>query len=186
MDLIYEKYVPDNIRYDIEELISREEAERRMFENCFAVYRLHDRFDDFHFTDKFNNTFYNAACRCCEMLRYGYKSKTTDTVTHEYFPNSQQINSSVFSVLCNTMPNDNRISALIEFDLESETVGVCDSSDNSWRVYDMESIAEAMRKVRVKSDSVLKTDQEIFNEALIGKEVNIESEDETVEFTPQM
>lgn len=47
-------------------------------------------------------------------------------------------------------------------------------------------MAEAVHKVKVKSDSILKTDQEIFNESLIGKEINLESEDKTVEFTQQM
>lgn len=186
LDLLYENQVPDEIRYEVEALISREEAELRMSENCFAVYHLHDDFDDYHFTDEINNTFYDAVCRYREMSEYGYKSKTADTVAHEYFPDSQQINVSVFSALCKAMPNDNRISALIEFDLENETVGVCDSGDNSWRVYSLEDVAEAMSKVQVKSDSVLKTDQEIFNEVLIGKKINFETEDGTDDFTMQM
>lgn len=186
LDLIYENQVSDEIRYEIEALISREEAEARMSENCFAVYHLHDDFDDYHFTDEINNTFYDAACRYSEMSEYGYKSKTADTVAHEYFPDSQQINASVFSALCNAMPNDNRISALIEFDLENETVGVCDSGDNSWRLYNLENVLDAARKAELKPDDVFKTDREIFNEALIGKEINIESEDATDDFIMQM
>ena len=186
LDLIYEKYVPDDVRHNIESLISREEAEQRQLKNCFAVYHLHDEVDDYHFTDEFNKTLYDAVCRYCDMLKYGYKNKTVDTVAQEYFSDSQEINPSVFSVLCNTIPNDNHISALIEFDLEDETVSVCDSSDNSWRVYNLEDVTEAVHKVKVKSDSVLKTDQEIFNESLIGKEINLESKDKTVEFTQQM
>lgn len=82
--------------------------------------------------------------------------------------------------------NDNRISALIEFDLENETVSVCDSSDNSWRVYNLEDVADAVHKVKLKSDLNLKTDQEIFNEALVGREMDFESEDESDVFTMQM
>ena len=186
LDTLYEKYVPEKLKAEIESLIARENAELRQTENCFAVYHLHDDFDDYHFTDEFNNTFYDAACRYCEMLEYGYKSKTVDTVAHEYFPDNQQINVSVFSVLCNTMPNDNRISALIEFDLEDETVSVCDSSDNAWKAYHLEDIADAVHKVKLKSDLILETDQEIFNNALAGKELDFESEDETDDFTMQM
>lgn len=185
-DALYEKYVPEKLKAEIECLIARENAELRQTENCFAVYHLHDDFDDYHFTDEFNNSFYNAACRYCEMLEYGYKSKTVDTVAHEYFPDNQPINASVFSVLCNTMPNDNRISALIEFDLENETVSVCDSSDNAWKAYHLEDIADAVHKVKLKSDLILETDQEIFNNALAGKEIDFESEDETDDFTMQM
>ena len=186
LDTLYEKYVPEKLKAEIESLIARENAELRQTENCFAVYHLHDDFDDYHFTDEFNNSFYDAACRYCEMLEYGYKSKTVDTVAHEYFPDNQQINASVFSVLCNTMPNDNRISALIEFDLENETVSVCDSSDNAWKAYHLEDIADAVHKVKLKSELILETDQEIFNNALAGKELDFESEDETDDFTMQM
>ena len=186
IDTLYEKYVPEKLKAEIESLIERENAELRQTENCFAVYHLHDDFDDYHFTDEFNNTFYDAACRYCEMLEYGYKSKTVDTVAHEYFPDNQPINASVFSVLCNTMPNDNRISALIEFDLEDETVSVCDSSDNAWRAYHLEDVADAVHKVKLKSYLILETDREIFNNALAGKEIDFESEDETDNFTMQM
>lgn len=186
LDTLYEKYVPEKLKAEIESLIARENAELRQTENCFAVYHLHDDFDDYHFTDEFNNSFYDAACRYCEMLEYGYKSKTVDTVAHEYFPDNQQINVSVFSVLCNTMPNDNRISALIEFDLEDETVSVCDSSDNAWKAYHLEDIADAVHKVKLKSELILETDREIFNNALAGKEIDFESEDETDDFIMQM
>lgn len=120
------------------------------------------------------------------MLEYGYKSKTVDTVAHEYFSDNHPVNAPVFSVLCNTMPNDNRISALIEFDLENETFSVCDSSDNSWRVYNLEDVADAVHKVKLKSDLIFETDKEIFNNALAGKEIDFESEDETDDFTMQM
>lgn len=186
LDFIYEKYVPNNVRHEIESLISREEAEIRQTKNCFAVYHLHDDFDDFHFTDESNNTFYDAACCYCKMLEYGYKSEMVDTVAHEYFPDNQPINVALFSVLCNTMPNDNHISALIEFDFENETVSVCDSSDNAWRAYHLEDVASAVHKAKLLSASTLNTEQEIFNEALIGKEIDFESEDETDNFTMQM
>lgn len=186
LDLMYEEYVSDEIRYEVESLISREESERHQSENCFAVYHLHDDFDDYHFTDEFNNTFYDAACRYCEMLEDGYKSKTTDTIAQEYFSDHQTINIPLFSVLCDTMPNNNKISALIEFDLENETVSVCDSSDNAWRVYGLEDITEAMRKVGAKSNSDFRTDREIFSEALEGKELTLKDESQTDEPTMQM
>lgn len=186
LDTLYEKYVPEKLKAEIESLIARENTELRQTENCFAVYHLHDDFDDYHFTDEFNNTFYDAVCRYCEMLEYGYKSKTVDTVALEYFSDNHPIDVAVFSVLSNTMPNDNRISALIEFDLENETVGVCDSSDNAWRVYNLEDVADAVHNVKLKSDLSLNTDQEIFNKALAGRDIDFESEDESNDFTMQM
>ena len=57
LDSLYEKYVSDDVRYKIESLAAREEAEIRQSKNCFAAYRLHDDFVDFHFTDECNNTF---------------------------------------------------------------------------------------------------------------------------------
>ena len=122
--------------------------------------------------------FYDAACRYRDMSEYGYRSKTTDTVAGEYFPDNQPITASVFSVLCNTMPNNRKISALIEFDLENETVGVCDSSDNSWRVYSLEVILNAVRKISLKSSFVFKTDREVFEEVLQGKELMFDNNKE--------
>lgn len=183
---MYEKYVPDEIRYKVDSLIEREETELRQTNGCFAVYHLHDDFDDFHFTDEFNNTFYDAACRYSEMLEFGYTSKTTDTVANEYFSDHQPINAAVFSVLCNTMPNDHRISALIEFDLENETVSVCDSSDNAWRVYNLKDVADAMYKVKLKSDLDFRTEQEIFSEALEGKEIEFGGVSQATEQSMQM
>ena len=75
---------------------------------------------------------------------------------------------------------------MIEFDLENETVSVCDSSDNSWRVHNLEDVADAVHKVKLKSDLILETDKEIFNNALAGKAIDFESEDETDDFTMQM
>lgn len=181
LDSMYEKYVPVDIRNKVESLISREEAELRRSEGCFAVYHIHDDFDDYHFTDEFNKTFYDAAMRYREMSEYGYNAKTVDTVAHEYFPDHQPIGVSVFSVLCDTMPNYNRISALIEFDLENETVGVCDSSDSAWRVYNLEDVLDAVRKAELKPEDVFKTDREIFGEALKGKEIDLEDESQTAE-----
>lgn len=181
LDSMYEKYVPVNIRNKAESLIAREEAELRRSENCFAVYHLHDDLDDYHFTDELNNTFYDAALRYRDMSEYGYKAKTVDTVAQEYFPDHQPIGVSVFSALCDTMPNYNRISALIEFDLENETVGVCDRSDNAWRVYNIEDVLDAVRKAELKPDDVFKTNREIFGEALEEKEIDLEDESQTEE-----
>lgn len=186
LDLMYEKYVPDEIRYDIEALIKREETELHKSEGCFAVYHLHDDFDDYHFTDEFDNTFYDAACRYSEMLEYGYKSKAMDTIAQEYFSDHQPVNASLFSVLCNAMPKDHRISALIEFDLENETVSVCDRNDNKWKAYNLEDIDDAMDKVKLKSDFDFRTEQEIFYKALKGKEIEFDGETQTAEPTMQM
>lgn len=90
------------------------------------------------------------------------------------------------TVLCNTMPNDNHVSALIEFDFENETVSVCDSSDNAWRAYHLEDVSSAVHKSKLKFNAELNTEQEIFNDALIGKEIDFESEDETDKLSMQM
>ena len=50
----------------------------------------------------------------------------------------------------------------------------------------LEDVADAVHKVKLKSDLNLKTDQEIFNEALVGREMDFESEDESDVFTMQM
>jgi len=42
------------------------------------------------------------------------------------------IDADKYEYLCDRMPNDFRITALMDFDLDNETVSVCDSSDNAW------------------------------------------------------
>ena len=90
------------------------------------------------------------------------------------FGSYQAINAPTFSVLCDAMPNDPRITALVEFDFEHNTVSVCGSGDNEWRAYDLQDVSAAMCRAERKNGLSLVTRREIFNETLVGKEIEPE------------
>lgn len=76
------------------------------------------------------------------------------------------------------MTNDFRITALLDFDIDSGTVSVCDSSDNAWRTYDLHDVSVAAYKAF--RDDYRPTDERerIFNSELEQKEIRMDSEDE--------
>ena len=85
-----------------------------------------------------------------------------------------------FSVLCNAMPNDPRITALVEFDFDHNTVSVCESSANAWVSYNLKDVSAAMYKAERKEGLSLDARHEIFAAALEGKEITFdEVEDES-------
>ncbi len=85
-----------------------------------------------------------------------------------------------FSVLCSAMPNDPRITALVEFDFNHNIISVCESSGNAWRTYDLKDVSAAMYKAERKEGLSLDARHEIFATALEGKEITFdEGEDES-------
>ena len=73
------------------------------------------------------------------------------------------------------MPNDFRIRALIDFDLDEGLVSVCERSDNTWSGYKLHDVSVAAYKAQ-RSDYRTSEDlMEIFRSALTNKEVEDES-----------
>lgn len=69
------------------------------------------------------------------------------------------------------MPNDLRITALVEFDFDHNTVSVRESGDNAWRAYNLKNVSTAMWKAERKEHLPLTARHEIFATALEGKEM---------------
>lgn len=67
-----------------------------------------------------------------------------------------------FSVLCSAMPNDPRITALVEFDFDHDTISVCESSDNAWWTYNLKDVSTAMYKAERKEGLSLDARHEIL------------------------
>lgn len=105
---------------------------------------------------------------------------TLDSIAQSNFSGCQTINDMTFSVLCSAMPNDPRITALVEFDFNHNIISVCESSGNAWRTYDLKDVSAAMYKAERKEGLSLDARHEIFAVALEGKEITFdESEDES-------
>ena len=186
LDRFYEQTVPERERMEVEaqiELESEQEAARR-----FAVVHLHDSGDGFLFTTELRNDFYSMAYLYQHELKDMVGTYTLDSLA-DRFGSYQAINAPTFSVLCDAMPNDPRITALVEFDFEHNTISVC-GGDNEWRAYDLKDVSAAICRAERKNDLSLVTRREIFNEALAGKEIEpeigTETETETDEPTLRM
>lgn len=135
LDRFYEQTVPEHERMEVEakiELEREREAATREASRRFAVVHLHEGDDDFFFTSELRNNFYSIANLYRSTLKDEIGKYTLDSIAQSNFSGCQTINDMTFSVLCNAMPNDPRITALVEFDFDRDTVSVRESSDNAW------------------------------------------------------
>lgn len=176
----YEQFVPVEQQTAIEAQVKEikaieqaaHEAKRR-----FAVYHVRENGLDAYFTNDHFNTFHLAAYRYCLYHRNELSSNP------QYFAYSfletEPITASDFESYCDGHPNDIRITALIDFDLDKETVGICDSSDNAWCYYKTQDILTAAFKAYHSDNRSPKNIAQIFNCSLAGKEIELESVSET-------
>ena len=184
LDILYEKVVPPDERQQIENTIADEETQRlreREASRRFSVVHLHDAEGDLHFISELHTNFYNAA-RLYRMVtkELSGPAPVMDRLSYAFMAH-QAITPVTFSALCQTMPNDQRITAVMEFDLEDGTVGVCDSSDNAWRYYKLKDVSTAVYKAERKSGLRWSEEQELFTKALSGKEIDIDLGEAPVE-----
>jgi hypothetical protein len=188
LDVLYEQIVPPDERRQIEEYIADEEARR--IRECeaarrFSVVHLHDADGDLHFISELHTNFYNAA-RLYRMVTKELSgiAPMMDRLSHA-FMSHRNITPSDFSAMCQAMPNDQRITAVIEFDFEDGTVGVCESGDCTWRYYQLKDVSTAVYKAERKKGLRWSEEQAIFMEALSGKEIRIYSDETPAEDTNQ-
>jgi hypothetical protein len=168
---LYEQLVPESKRAEIDTEIRRqnlqstEEASQR-----FAVVHLHDETADIHFTTELKDDFYSIARLYNNDLKEDIGRLTLDSIANE-FSEPQFIDPLTFSVLCDAMQNDTRISAAIEFDFENQVASVYERSTEEWKAYDLADMSEAVFHAERKKGLSLETRRAIFEEALNGKEI---------------
>ena len=184
VDILYEKVVPAEERRQIEDTIAAEETQRlqeREASRRFSVVHLHDAEGDLHFISELHTNFYNAA-RLYRMVtkELSGTAPVMDRLSHA-FMSHRNITPSDFSAMCQAMPNDQRITAVIEFDFEDGTVGVCESGDCTWRYYQLKDVSTAVYKAERKKGLRWSEEQAIFMEALSGKEIRIYSDETPAE-----
>lgn len=182
LDNIYQELVPITEREQIEAQITREASEeyaRQQAARRFAVVHFHDADDDFNFTTELSNKFYTMAYRYREFMKDEVGAVTLDSLAR-HFGEYDPVDDVTFSILCNTMPDDPRITAVADFDFENNTVSICDR-DDEWRTYDLKDVSTAVFKANRKTGLQMEAREAIFDEALEGKEILFEeaSEDES-------
>lgn len=180
IDALYVKVVPEQERSEIDAKIALEHAQRMKeleASHRFAVVHLHDAQNDYHFISELHTSFLQSA----RLYRMVSKDLTAPNSLLERLKTAhmrhQPIAPEVFAHYCEDMPNDNRITALVEYDFENGMVSACESSDNHWWMYKLKDVSTAVFRADRKSDLRISERDEVFHEALYGKEIEMEDQD---------
>ena len=179
LDKLYEEKVPEEERKLLEAELQMEretEEARREAARRFALVHFHEGDDDFFFTSELRDSFYSVANLYRSRLREEIGSYTLDSLVSMNFSCYEEISPTIYAVLCDAMPNDQRITALMEFDFDRDTVSVFGRGDNGWKTYALKDVAYAMYKAERKEGLRLETRHEIFATALEGKELETSNE----------
>ena len=181
-DTLYQKYVPDEQRASIEARIEREDAaEQARLEAArrFAVYHIRENDDDCHFTSDYFLSPMQAAYRY-RLYARGELSADPKTFT-DAFIETNPVSLEYFVKVCADIHSDNRVTALLEFDLDEGWVSVYDGKDNEWQTYSLHDFSVAAYKAFRSDYRSEECRREIFNNSLAGKEMDLseETDDET-------
>lgn len=181
-DTLYQEYVPDEQRASIEATIESEyaaeqaktEAARR-----FAVYHIRENGDDCHFTSDYFLSPMQAAYRY-RLYARGELSADPKTFVAAFIE-TNPVSLEYFGKVCADIHADDRVTALLEFDLDEGRVSVCDSTDNEWQTYSLRDFSVAAYKAFRSDYRGEECRREIFNNSLAGKEMDLseETDDET-------
>ena len=163
------------------ERMAEYEASRR-----FAVVHLHDDQQDYHFISEVHTNFLQSARLYRLVTKDMPGPGTTLDRMKNCFLRHQPIAPEVFAQYCDDMPTDHRITALVEYDLENGMVSACESSDNHWLTYKLKDVSTAVFRADRKSNLSLKERNEIFQEALYGKEIEFDEQDFDEDPAPTM
>ena len=187
-DTLYQEYVPDEQRASIEARIEREDAaEQARLEASrrFAVYHIRENGEDRHFTSDYCLSPMQAAYRY-RLYECGELSAAPETFV-DAFIETKPISLEYFGKVCADIHSDNRVTALLEFDLDESRVSVCNGTDNEWQTYSLHDFSVAAYKAFRSDYRSEECRREIFNSSLAGKEVDLsETDDEAEAPTMQM
>ena len=87
------------------------------------------------------------------------------------FHKADRVFQSDYLRLCRAMPDDHRITALMDVDFDNGTISVCDNRESYWTTYSLKDVSTAIYKAERKNDLSSDVRQKIFDEALQGKVV---------------
>ena len=181
-DTLYQEYVPDEQRASIEATIEREDAaEQARLEAArrFAVYHIRENGDDCHFTSDYFHTPMQAAYRY-RLYERSELSADPKTFT-DAFIETNPVSLEYFVKVCADIHSDNRVTALLEFDLDEGRVSVYDSTDNEGQTYSLRDFSVAAYKAFRSDYRGEECRREIFNNSLAGKEMDLSETDEETE-----
>lgn len=176
---LYEQFVPIEqqtaIEADIQEQEARERAEADA-KRRFSVIHIRENGNDSYLINDHFNSFLSVAYRYRLYSRGELSSKpyTLDNA----FIESVQITAHKYKQLCEDMPEDIRITSLIDIDTDNGTLSICERGDEVHRTYSLHDVSVAAYKAFRGEYASQDTRKILFYGALSGKE--IVSDDETV------
>ena len=176
-ETLYQEYVPDEQRASVEAMIESEyAAEQAKMEAArrFAVYHIRENGDDYHFTSDHFRSPMQAAYRY-RLYERGELSADPKTFA-DAFIETNPVNLEYFGKVCADIHADDRVTALLEFDLDEGRVSVYDGTDNEWQTYSLRDFSVAAYKAFRSDYRSEEGRREIFNSSLAGKELNFSEE----------
>ena len=183
LDSLYEQLVPAVERGDIEKRIAAENAQAAAEAEAakrFGVIHLHQGDDDFYLVANEQKDLYTMAALYRMQLQPNIGTVPLWDLTGQ-FHKADRVFQSDYLRLCRAMPDDHRITALMELDFDSGTISVCDNRENSWTTYSLKDVSTAIFKAERKSGLSSAVRQRIFNEALQDKAIATVHQDEELE-----
>ena len=181
-DMLYQEYVPDEQRASIEATIEREDAAgqaRLEASRRFAVYHIRENGEDQHFTSDYFLSPMQAAYRY-RLYERGELSSAPETFV-DAFIETNPVNLEYFNEVCSDIHSDDRVTALLEFDLDEGRVSVYDGTDNEWQTYSLHDFSVAAYKAFRSDYRSEECRREIFNSSLAGKEMELSETDDEAE-----
>ena len=183
LDSLYEQLVPAAERGDIENRIAAENAQAAAEAEAarrFGVVHLHQGEDDFYLIANEQKDLYSMAGLYRRQLQLNIGTVPLWDLTGQ-FHKADRVFQSDYLRLCRAMPDDHRITALMEMDFDKGTISVCDNRENSWTTYSLKDVSTAIFKAERKSGLSSAVRQRIFDEALQDKAIATVNQDEKLE-----
>ena len=180
LDELYKNTVPEKEREEIEAAISseldkrrqkeKEEIQRAAEKRRFAVFHIRENGEDDLFESDLYNDFKIAA------YRYRIYQKADDFEKRNnfaaYFIDSMPIAPEKFEMYCRSYIENQNITAILEFNLDNDTVSIKQNDNDQWQVYDLKDVSAAVYKAYRSERYTPSENQHIFDAALFGKEIN--------------
>ncbi len=169
----YEELVPQSERERIERELARDNAERQKDKEGYCIVQLHEGNDDCYFLMDSGENAYTIASSYEHYCNGVEREYTLDTLAQN-FGEVDYLAEKVFESLARAMAVDDKIRAAMCYDFKESRLHICDNQKGDWKVYDLETVGNAVEVA--ERDGGLSTFQrlQIFKESLQGQELTEE------------
>ena len=172
MDVLYETVLPKEVCDEIDEQIAKDQAAddaEREASRRFAVMHIRENGEDTFLTNDYFGTFLSAAYRY-RLYERGELTAQPKTLT-EAFCESGMLDEDEYESLCEKATDDERITAVLDFDLDEKTVRNLNTQNGEWKTYRLHDVSVAAYKANRSDTRAPQFRQITFDSALDGREI---------------